>query len=312
MRGMLLIAAAFLLVQLMHSLTVEKRVSKLLSWSKSEGGARTVLGWCEERRLEDGKELKVTVRIGDSEPLEVAIPMPNDENSLAHTLWPASLAAAILLRSPAAEGLLKNKDILELGCGLGLAGIVASNSAKSCCLTDRDEEIIQILQDRSIPNIDARYLEWRDNDRPNEIPPSDLVIGADIAYYFFLLRPLMDTAKALLKPDNSAFMVVGQANRESQWDLYHNIRDGCYNQLTDEKESPWIGETRMLLYRLQLSKWHVEEDEEMEVSSDNLELDGTLPIAVVLHTSPGFEDFSFTAFDHIATKSDEESIMISF
>ena len=308
MHRVLIVAAALLLFPFVHSLTVEKRVSKLLSWSKSDDGARKVLGWCEERRLEDATELQVTVRCGDSEPLEVTIPIPNDENSLAHSLWPASLAAAILLRSPAAERLAKSKDVLELGCGLGLAGTVASHSAKSCCLTDCDRDIIQILQDRNMPTIDARYLEWRDEDRPSEIPASDLVIGADIAYYFFLLRPLMDTAQAFLKPNNSVFMVVGQANRESQWDLYRNIRDGCYNQLTDEKEPPWDGETRVLLYQLQLSKWHDEE----EGTSDNLELDGTLPIAAMLHTSPGFEDFAFTAFDHIATKNDEESIMISF
>lgn len=306
MNQILFVTAALLLFQPVQTLTLEKRVSKLLSWSKSEGGARTVLGWCEERRLKDATSLQVIIRCGDSEPLEVSIPVPNDETSLARTLWPASLAAAILLKSPAAERLARNKNVLELGCGLGLAGIVASKCAKSCCLTDHDEEVVQMLQDRNNPNIDARYLEWRDDDRPSEIPASDFVIGADIAYYYFLLRPLMDTAKALLKPDNSALMVVGQANRESQWDLYHNIRDGCYNQLTDEKEVSWNGETRMLLYQLQLSEWHVED------SSDNVELDGTLPIAVMLHRAPGLEEFAFTAFDHTATEEDEAGIMISF
>jgi predicted nicotinamide N-methyase len=267
-----------------------------------------VLGWCEERRQQDATELQVTVRCDDSEPLEVSIPKPSDENSLAHTLWPSSLAAAILLKSPASERLIKNKHVLELGCGLGLAGIVTSSSAKSCCLTDHDEEIIQILKNHNIPNIDARYLEWRDEDRPSDIPPSELVIGADIAYYFYLLRPLMDTTKAMLRQDNSAFMVVGQANRESQWDLYHNIRDGCYNQLTDEREASWDGETRMFLYQLQMFKWEVDDDP----SPKKQELDGTIPIAVMLHTSPGLEGFAFTAFDHIATKNDEEGMMMSF
>ncbi len=290
----------------MHTFAVEKRVSKLLSWSNSENEAPTILGWCEERRLQDARELQVTVSCDDSEPLEVSIPIPTDENSLARTLWPSSLAAAILLRSPASKQLIKDKHVLELGCGLGLAGIVASSSAKSCCLTDHDEEIIQLLKNQNIPNINARYLEWRDEDRPDDIPSCDLVIGADIAYYFYLLRPLMDTAKDMLRSDNSAFMVVGQANRESQWDLYHNIRDGCYNQLTDEREAPWNGETRMLLYQLQMFKWQVDDDPSFET------LDGTIPIAVMLHTSPDLEKFTFTTFDHIATKNDEEGIMMSF
>lgn len=302
-----LVLTAVFLFHFVQALTVEKRVSKLLSWSKSEKGARTVLGWCEERRQDDATGLQVVVGWGDSEPLEVTIPTPNDENSLARTLWPASLAAAILLTSPAAQQLVKNKRILELGCGLGLAGTVASKTATSCCLTDHDEEVMQMLQElHKNSNIDARYLEWRDDDRPSEITSlSDLVIGTDIAYYFYLLRPLMDTTRTFLKPENSAFMSVGQANRESQWDLYHNIRDGCYNQLTDEKETSWKGETKMLLYQLQLSKWHVGE-------SDDVQIDGVLPIAVMLHTSPGLENFTFTTSDQIATKEIEESVMISF
>ncbi|GAX20928.1 hypothetical protein FisN_1Lh413 [Fistulifera solaris] len=304
----LLVTTVLLLLPYVHTFSVEKRVSKLLSWSKSENEAPTILGWCEERRLQDATELQVTVSCGDSEPLEVSIPIPTDENTLARTLWPSSLAAAILLRLPASEQLVKDRHILELGCGLGLAGIVTSSSAKSCCLTDHDEEIIQLLKNQNIPNIDVSYLEWRDEDRPNDIPPSDLVIGADIAYYFYLLRPLIDTTKAMLRPDNSAFMVVGQANRESQWDLYHNVRDGCYNQLTDEREAPWNGETRMLLYQLQMFKWQVDDD----IALENQELDGTIPIAVMIHTSPGLENFAFTTFDHIATKNDKEGIMMSF
>lgn len=305
----LIFTIAFLLRHNVGSLTFERRVSKLLSWSKSKEGRQTVLGWCEERRREGALEQQVIVRWGDSEPLEVIIPAPDDKNSLAHTLWPSSIAAAILLKSPAAsEQLVKDKHVLELGCGLGLTGSITSHSAKSCCLTDHDEAVIQALHHLTIKNpiMDAFYLEWRDSDRRPEIPLSDLVVGADIAYYFYLLRPLMDTAKTYLKPEQSAFMVVGQANRESQWDLYHNIRDGCYNQRTDTREDPWKGETRMLLYQLELSKWHTEN------FSDNLQLDGTLPIAVMLHTSPGLSNFSFTNFDHVATKEDEGGIMISF
>ena len=128
----------------------------------------------------------------------------------------------------------------------------------------------------------------------------------DVAYYYHLIAPLVNTLRLYRKENKSQLVIIGQANREYHWHLYHHIRDGGYNQITDKKEAPWEGETKMLLYQLQLGAWQSEEEETFKV-------DGTVPIAALLHTtSDNLGVQTLTDYDHVATKEDEESQMMSF
>ena len=209
--------------------------------------------------------------------------------------------------------------MLELGSGLGLAGWVAgATSAQSVVLTDHDEGAILRLKktvgrnnDRlgGGANFTVRYLEWRDDHHDAASSPRfDLILGSDVTYYYYLLRPLMDTIKAFLAETTGRLLVVGQANRQSQWDLYDNLISGCYNQLTDEREPPWDGMTRMLLYRLQLNEWTSGE----ENSDDDAErVDTVIPIAVLLHERDSTFDF-LSECDHVATAKEQVEMLISF
>jgi len=268
------------------------------------------------------------------------------ENDLAHSLWPGGIAGAILARH-----LLKNNKsssyggsgsrMLELGSGLGLMGWVAgaaSNKSNSTTveLTDHDASAVELLQrtipknenqPSSTPRYRARYLEWRDeHDNDENTNKFDVILGADVAYYFYLLRPLMDTINAFLKKDGSTVLMVGQANRQSQWDLYGNMVHGCYNQLTDEHEAPWPGRTRMLLYRLQMSEWTATPTTTTSShSDDDIPQDSIIPLAVLLHErnhsssstiddsdSSGAQDEILQECDYVATTQDQEEMLISF
>ena len=317
-RTSLLLTVVSLRTILLHpccALTGEKRISRLLPWVSDDKNA--CCGWAVEHR-EPGS-LRVTVGWGStvgaqSDSLTVSLPsMPT--NGLATSLWPPALAAACLLNSPSAREFLNNKSVLELGCGLGLAGLVAADSATSCNLTDNDETVIQLLQQQQKGNVAASVLEWRDEARSTDIQPVDMVLGTAVAYYYYLLRHLMDTTQTFLKPRDSVFLVVGQANRESQWELYHNILDGCYNQLTDETEEPWPGSTRMLLYRLEMSHW-VTSTNDNDLATDEREkmVDGVIPIAALLHQSPTSKEqiSHLSDFDYVATTDDEDSQQMTF
>jgi predicted nicotinamide N-methyase len=299
------------LSQTSSALSTERRISRLRPWSKIDQSKSKILGWAiEERQPEEGT-LKISVGWGsdqEGDSLTIELPTIKHQESLASTLWPPALATAILCRSPQTIDLLKDKAVLELGSGLGLAGLAASDVAASCHLTDNDDNIVSLLKDLVKDNdrVEADLLEWRDEDRKANIPEADVVLGADIAYYYFLLRPLMDTLIAYMKPRDSACLVIGQANRESQWNLYHNIKDGCYNQLTDNKDDPWEGSTKMLLYSLEMSKWQSTE------STDEEEIDGIVPLGAILHRTPGMGDCSLTECDYVATEEDEDSMAITF
>ena len=248
----------------------------------------------------------------EKQALSLLLPDRGKGSDLSSTLWPSAIAASVLLRSPEFRSLAEGKDMLELGSGLGLAGLVAAENSAACTLTDNNEETVALYEKTIALNnnelkadLIGKRMEWRDDhDNPK---PVNIVLGADIAYYFYLLRPIMDTTQAYLTKKDPLAIFVGQANRESQWDLYNNIRKGCYNQLTDEHEPAWPGHTKMLLYNLEMSDW-VEDPTDCQSN-----IDVVVPIAVLLHyDSDGADSPSFSASDHVATDDDDKNIMKNF
>jgi hypothetical protein len=319
------------------------RKSCLLSWD-----GKVELGQCIEERVivenDNGKQTEThfTVRIrptiddddeksDDNNNSDLTLEFPGKTGTgLASEFWPVSLATSILLRSNEFRSIADNMNIVELGTGRGLAGLVAAEHSKSCLLTDNDEEAMEVLSTVTCPanqgtlkaTLKTQQLDWRGIDSV-EVPVVDFVLGSDIAYYFHLLRPLMDTSRAFLESNKNeskhsndgdyppTLFVAGQANRESLWDLYKNIKNGCYNQLTDEHDQPWPGTTRMLLYNLQMSSFCESLDE-----TDN-NIDGDVPVSVIIHHDVDDvpENFILTPFSkhaHLATEEDDENIMKSF
>lgn len=294
---------------------VQIRRSILLPWKCADAAASSkVLGWADEIRDQNLKTYQV--RIGwDSEGIKdtllVDLPYVEEPTGLASTLWPGGLAGAILCRCPSLRAFFSDSGVLELGCGLALAGLTAAADANSTHLTDNDDEILAMLQ----KIVDSRYakeqsivvkrLDWRENHDTDQ--KAKAILSMDVAYYYYLLRPLMDTVRAFMHPEKSLWLAVGQCNRESQWDLYHNVKDGCYNQLTDKREPPWPGLTQMLLYRLRMFKWQPYGDESAVVA-----IDGDIPVAALLYLTSELALDPLTEFDYASTENDEEGFIMSF
>ena len=328
------LATCFLLflIEEVCSFSVRTRKSVLLPWGKVE----PELGFCVEQQDSEKGLLDISIEIlntnahfseNDMDTLGGKLHLSLAESELGRglgsELWPASIAASILLRSPEFRKYLRGKDLLELGSGVGLAGLAAAEDCSKCTLTDNDEEVIKKFETSTFhlnnkrlgggAKLFSKQMDWRD-DHSDYASPVDIILGTDVAYYYFLLRPLMDTSRAFMKEhssdsdDSTLLVFIGQANRKSLWELYKNFRDGCYNQLTDKKEPPWSGETKMLLFNLQMSTW-----ESTENAGEVSNVDGVVPISVILHHPQGRLDFSiFKPFDHVATADDDENIMKTF
>jgi predicted nicotinamide N-methyase len=95
-------------------------------------------------------------------------------------LWPAAIALAELLsRLP-----LKNKRVLELGAGVGLAGLVAASHGAIVTQTDYLDHLLTLARHNAALNqlssITTCIGDWRD--WPEDLTDFDLVIGSDILY----------------------------------------------------------------------------------------------------------------------------------
>lgn len=106
-------------------------------------------------------------------------------------LWPASFALSsyIVEKRQSFEG----KSVLEIGCGLGLAGICAKYVSADVLMTDYLDEAIEISKENWELNfVDAPnvvMLDWR---KPALERRFDIIVGSDILYdqlnFPFLLK----------------------------------------------------------------------------------------------------------------------------
>ena len=114
-------------------------------------------------------------------------------------LWHSALA---LSRFLVREGeVTAGEAVVELGCGLGLPGIVAGLEGGEVLFTDYLPEALVFARHNWALNSPrkARFqlLDWR---RPPEDLSVDLVLAADVAYEKRFFPPLLELFRRLLRP----------------------------------------------------------------------------------------------------------------
>jgi predicted nicotinamide N-methyase len=116
-------------------------------------------------------------------------------------LWPAAVALA---RFCLEEKTVKGGRVLELGCGLGLAGIAAARAGARVTMTDYEVDALLFarynaernLEREQRARIEFALLDWRD---PADLGRYDVIIAADVIYErrnFIPLLHLIDTSLA--------------------------------------------------------------------------------------------------------------------
>ncbi|MFO0965702.1 MAG: methyltransferase domain-containing protein [Gemmataceae bacterium] len=119
-------------------------------------------------------------------------------------IWPASrMLAKALLTFPLPEG----GRALEIGCGLGLAGIVALSRGLRVIFSDYDPCALHFAAQNArlngFQNFETLELDWRDP------PPglgAPLLLGADLIYELRNVEPLIAFIKQTLAPDGLCLM----------------------------------------------------------------------------------------------------------
>ena len=114
-------------------------------------------------------------------------------------IWPASRMLAKVVRR---ESWTPGATALEIGCGLGLPGIVALAMGLKVTFSDYDTSALAFAAQNARLNgfteFACRQLDWRS-------PPEDLrptvILAADIVYEISQLPPITACIKKLLPPD---------------------------------------------------------------------------------------------------------------
>ncbi|MDR3632363.1 MAG: methyltransferase [Isosphaeraceae bacterium] len=120
-------------------------------------------------------------------------------------LWPgAFLLAEAVAREPWTAG----QSALEIGCGLGLAGLVALQRGLNVRFTDYDEAPLRFLERSAAENgfdpsrYSTGWLDWRD--LPAERYP--VILGADVLYEQRLVPLVANLIATMLAPGGLALI----------------------------------------------------------------------------------------------------------
>ncbi len=96
-------------------------------------------------------------------------------------LWESSVALSIYLSEN--SNLIKNKTVLELGCGLGLPSLVSGHLGGKVVATDFHPDVEEyFLRNCRHSSVDVEYkrLNWREN--VTSLGQFDVVLGSDVLY----------------------------------------------------------------------------------------------------------------------------------
>jgi predicted nicotinamide N-methyase len=119
-------------------------------------------------------------------------------------LWPAArMLAKVLLREPPPAG----TRTLEIGCGLGLPGIVALSLGLRVTFSDYDATALHFAAENArangYENFDLLQMDWR-------YPPPDvrfpLILASDLIYELRNVAPLVTLVKCMLEPGGVALL----------------------------------------------------------------------------------------------------------
>jgi predicted nicotinamide N-methyase len=130
-------------------------------------------------------------------------------------VWPASVALfRSLLRGPSLAG----RHAVDLGCGLGLAGLAAGLRSAHVTFCDREPEALGFVafnaQKLGVADYETRVFDWDRETLPDD---TDLLLLADVAYEYRNVQVLRRFADAVL--DRGGEVRLADPDRPTASDL---------------------------------------------------------------------------------------------
>lgn len=168
-------------------------------------------------------------------------------------LWPAAIG---LSRHLIKSNIIKpGITVTEIGCGLGLPGIIAGKLGADVTLTDYLAEALDFAkQNWELNNTQvAKFipLDWRS---PSPALAADIVLASDITYEKRFFEFLPNAFRTLCKPGGK--ILVSDPSREAAKDFFDSIeKEGFTKQQFTYRVQPLMGgkEITVNVFMLQLA-----------------------------------------------------------
>jgi 2-polyprenyl-3-methyl-5-hydroxy-6-metoxy-1,4-benzoquinol methylase len=121
--------------------------------------------------------------------------------------WEASWVVADFLAGLPAE---PGKRLLEIGCGLGLVGVVAASFGHKVVMTEHNPDAIEFARANAEMNhcadMEIMDLDWTS---PGLYGRFDYIVGSEVVYHERDFEPLRNLFDRLLKPEGEVILCEG-------------------------------------------------------------------------------------------------------
>jgi ETFB lysine methyltransferase len=165
------------------------------------------------------------LRVADVDTLLDRLPKiqfrPDERLPYWADLWPSALALARYLWETVD---LQGLEVLELGCGLGLAGIAASRKGGAVTFTDYEADALAFTRYNAYrngcPSAIVRHLDWH---APTLKQTYAVIMASDVLYERTNFDPLVQLLHGALGPDGQ--FILAEPNRPIARDFFRRLRD---------------------------------------------------------------------------------------
>jgi predicted nicotinamide N-methyase len=166
-------------------------------------------------------------------------------------LWPAAVGlATYIAENPT---LIKDKKLLEIGCGLALPALLAAYLGATTTATDYLKDAVDFAEKNAVlnkvSNIKFETFDWRKAEGSEKY---DILLASDVAYERSQFEYLAKAFKHLVKPDG--IILLSEPNRyiaqpfiESLVKAGYDLKKYEYDVVVKEIKS------KVSVYRIQLS-----------------------------------------------------------
>ena len=121
-------------------------------------------------------------------------------------IWPSAILLGHYLSKIEVN---TQKRMLEIGAGMGVAGITAASFGHHITITDNNEDALSFARVNAaangLPDLSIRNLDWA---APNDHKKWDVIFGSDVIYLKEGINSLIDFLRSSLKPSGKIYFTL--------------------------------------------------------------------------------------------------------
>ena len=141
-------------------------------------------------------------------------------------IWEASI---VLANHMAAMPVDPQKHLLEIGCGIGLVGVVAAGCGHRITMTEYNRDALNFARANARVNhtaesseLNITELDWT---KPGLVGKFDMILGSEVIYKEEYFEPLLGLFKRYLKPGGE--IILAEGLRKTSLEFFKRMSDIC-------------------------------------------------------------------------------------